>query len=91
MRKKLICANSTFASVSCKMRGYLVPCSNCEMDYWHAKLDGQKKGTVLSQNILGLPKQILMAHQFFFLFHPLKFFFLPKVPNDALRNSDMYN
>ena len=23
MRKKLICANSTFASVSCKMRGYL--------------------------------------------------------------------
>ena len=33
------------------------------MGSWHTKkyLDGQMKGIVVSQNILGLPKQILMA------------------------------
>ena len=33
----------------------------------------QTKGTTVSQNILGLPKQILMALYIFFLFHGLVF------------------
>ena len=38
------------------------------MGNWDAKkyLDGQMKGKVAGQNILGLPKQILMAIQFMF-------------------------
>ena len=34
-------------------------------------LDSQTKGKMGSQNIVGLLKQILMALQFFFLFHAL--------------------
>ena len=38
-----------------------------KMGNWHAKkyLDDQTNGTIVSQNILGLPKQILMALQIF--------------------------
>ena len=37
------------------------------MGNWHAKkyLDGQVKGKIASQNILGFPKQFLMALHFF--------------------------
>ena len=41
--------------------------------FFYAKksLDGQTKGKIASQNIFQLPKQILIALQFFFLFHAL--------------------
>ena len=44
-----------------------------KMGNWHARkhLDGQTKRKIASQNILRLPKQILMAIQIFFAFHAL--------------------
>ena len=43
MRKKLICANSTFASDSCKMRGYLTVAVKWTIGTpnWMAKKKGQ--------------------------------------------------
>ena len=44
-----------------------------KMGNWHTikYLDGQMNKKMVSQNIFGLPKQILMALQIFFLFHAL--------------------
>ena len=45
-----------------------------KMGNWHTKknLDGHMKGKIVSQNILGLPKQILMALHVIFLLYALK-------------------
>ena len=48
--------------------GYQVPSGELACQKY---LEGHVKWKMVSQNILGLPKQILMAPQYFFLFHAL--------------------
>ena len=65
------CSMSVYVWTHSRAQNSIMP--SAKIGNWHAKkyLDGQTKEKIASQNILGLPKQILMALNFF-LFYALR-------------------